>query len=49
MDQFNKIQLDAHNMYRDHHATAPLTFNSELASQAYQYACELAIANSGLK
>ena len=49
MDQFNKIQLDAHNVYRGHHATAPLTFSPELASQAYQYACELAIANSDLK
>ena len=35
-------------MYRDHHKAEPLIFNPELASQAYEYACELATANKGL-
>merc|ERR1712013_450545 len=43
LDLFNEIQLNVHNEFRSGHvSTANLTYNVDLAKQAYEYACHLA-------
>lgn len=38
MDEFNRLQLDAHNAYRQLHNTEPLTYNHDIAVAAQEYA-----------
>jgi hypothetical protein len=43
LDRFNEIQLNSHNAFRGgHQNTTNMTYNVDLAFQAYEYACHLA-------
>lgn len=49
IDSFNQLYLDSHNEKRSRHwFTNPLEFDSDLAADAYRYACELATNDNGL-
>ena len=41
MDEFNQLQLEAHNGYRSLHQAYPLKYDAKLADQAQEWADEL--------
>jgi hypothetical protein len=50
LDHFNELQLTSHNTFRSHHTnTENLTFDADLAYQAYEYACYLSTEVGRLK
>lgn len=49
LDRFNEIQLRSHNAFRSGHQDTPdMTYNVDLAFQAYEYACHLATVEKRL-
>jgi hypothetical protein len=50
LDHFNELQLTSHNIFRSHHMGTPnLSFDADLAYQAYEYACHLSTVVGKLK
>ena len=45
-EQYNQLQLDAHNNYRMMHGADPLMYDEDLARQAQAYAMVLETSNS---
>ena len=43
IDDFNDMQLTAHNLYRDIHGVEPLAYDANLAADAQRYAERLAL------